>query len=288
MDSSITQLTLNHGFRIETIPEEEAIDFIHVIDDLPSMEVGKVLFMQYPCLNPAERQCYSVSHFLEVDVKNKGSLFTTMAKFDNGLVHGYLDPIFRLARLFKEGDIRMPIKYYYKMEKGKPSRRMKAASGKHISHEPYHLDSSETRDLKSFLQDVELPFKRDFVELAFESFELSYEIPSIALSFLTLMISLETLFNPGEHELRYRISRNSSILLSEDEKDFKRIFSEIKDLYDKRSAIVHTGKLGTIEKADLLNLRCYVRKSIKKMCLMKASKNSILERFNLMGFQAIK
>jgi len=103
-----------------------------------------------------------------------------------------------------------------------------------------------------------------------------------AYRFWALIVSLETLLNPGKHEVRYRISRNAAVLLGKNREDSKKIFSEVRELYDKRSVIVHTGKSDIIKKEDLSKLRYYVRDSMKK--LYKMDKDEILGMLNLYGF----
>jgi len=154
----------------------------------------------------------------------------------------------------------------------------------HVSPGLYTLEKSEIPDLQGFIQNTKLPFKEPFLQLAFENFELSYQIHNINLSFLSLMISLEPLFNPGSQELRYRISRNTAVLLGKENEDSKMIFSEIKDLYDKRSNIVHAGKSNIINNEDLLKLRHYVRESIKEINKMCKSKSELLDLLNSCGF----
>lgn len=282
-DASILQLSLNHGFKIEAMSQSEAIDFVIALRKVPYMEAGKILFMRYPFLNLPEKQVYVINNSFETDAEAK-ALHYGLIKFDNKFVQSYLYPIIRILRLFKEGDLRIPLEYYYTIKNRKPNSLMTKMSGKHVSREPYHLESSELQDLYKFLNDTKIPFKRGFLQLAFENFELSYEISSIGLSFLTLMMSLETLLNPGEQELRYRISRNTAVLLGRGKEESRTIFSEIKELYDKRSKVVHTGDSKIVKRDALLKLRHHVRESIKKIYVMKKSKDEILDILNSCGF----
>ena len=284
-DASILQLSLSHGFKIRALSESEASDFIIAVEKVQQWKAVKIFFMRYPCLNSQEKQVYVINNSIEADIKTGESRwFDIVARFDNKFFHGYLNPTVRLMRLFKEGDLRMPLKYYYTIKNGKPSPLMGSKSGRYVSRELYHLESSELRDLHRFLRDTRIPFERAFLQLAFENFELSYEISNIGLSFLTLMISLETLLNPGERELRYRISRNTAVLLGNDREASRTIFTKIKKLYDMRSKVVHTGDSKIVKKDTLLNLRYYVRESIKKIYLMKKSKPDILDLLNSHGF----
>ena len=104
-----------------------------------------------------------------------------------------------------------------------------------VSTESYTLEDSELEEINNYISTIELPFKENYLQIAFESFNLSYDTPIKELSFLSLMISLESLLNPSDNrELRYRISRNIAVLLGKDKKDSERIFSETKKFYDMR------------------------------------------------------
>jgi hypothetical protein len=98
------------------------------------------------------------------------------------------------------------------------------------------------------------------------------------------MISLETMLNPADRELRYRVSRNAAVLLGRDREDSKRVFKEVKVLYDKRSKLVHTGNNKLISQEDVLRLRDCVRKSIKQILAMNKNKDQLLEMLNSSGF----
>ena len=283
-DASILKLKLEHGFKIKALSDNEAYDFIKEVDSIPIREASRTLAFQFPCLNLKEKKVYCIDNSVEVDEKTGKSDFNIITRFDNKLVHGYLNPTLQLMRLFKEGDLRMPFKYFYNIEHGKPTSNMKIGDTKFCSHEQYCLENSELTDLNSFLHETTLPFREAFLHLAFENYNLSYEIFNSSLSFLTLMISLETLFNPGGGELTYKISRNAAVLLGTDKADSKKIFSEIKKLYDKRSKIVHKGESNST-KEDFLKLRYYVRESIKKMYLINKSKEEILDQLNSSGFE---
>lgn len=284
VDSTISKLYLDHGFTVEAISLNEGVDLISDLEGIPALEVHLKLLGE-SCLNSDEEKLYFVHNFFES--RESGIKWTNaQANFENNIVQGYLIPVFQLMRLFKEGNICMPIRYYYVMDGGTPKSFHRAATYLHIAESPkYTLEDSEILDLNDFIQNTKLPFKRPFLQLAFENFELSYQTPK-HLSFLSLMISLEVLFHPNnEGELTYRISRNTATLLGKDKKktESKEIFKKVKTLYSKRSAIVHTGK-SDINDDDLLELRHYVRDSIKEITKMDKRKNDLLDILNSSGF----
>lgn len=287
--SSILNVKLDHGFKIHVISDREGFTLISIFEGLPPMEIGRKLFMDFHCLS--DKKLYYIGNSFECEIEMDEEGFITnpfpseFVKFNNNLVNDYLNPVIRLTRLFKEGNICLPLEYYYFIDNNTPKRFMSKFSGSYISSEElYALENSEIDNLQKFIQNTKLPFKESFLQLAFENFELSYQIQNINLSFLSLMISLETLFNPGLQELRYRISRNTAAILGKDKDDSKRIFSELKDLYDKRSKIVHEGKSNIINKEDLLKLRGYVRESIKEINKIGKNKDNLLDMLNSCGF----
>ena len=285
-DSSILKINLDRGFNIESISENEGVDLVSTLEGLPYNKIGDKLFIEFPCLNSSERKLYFISNSFESIDEGGFERWNAVAEFENKFLHSYLDPTIRLMRLFKEGNICMPLRYYYFIDDGVPKPFTRREMTLHISPNPkYTLEDSEVSDLDKFIRDTKLPFTESFLQLAFENFELSYQTHDMNLSFLSLMISLEILFHPsGQGELNYRISRNAAVLLGKDKKDSTEIKGKVKELYGKRSAIVHNGKSNSVDKEDLLKLRHYVRDSIKEFNKIGKSKDEILDLLDSLGF----
>ena len=284
-DSSILKANLNHGFKIEAISEDEGVNLVSTLEGHPYREIGNKLFFEFPCLNSSERKFYFISNSFESIDESGIEMLNAVAEFENKFLHGYLDPTIRLMRLFKEGNICMPLIYYYFIDNSIP--RAFEISGTHlyISPEPkYTLEDSEVSELNKFIRNTKLPFTESFLQLAFETFELSYQTHNINLSFLSLMISLEILFHPSDRrKISYWLSKNAAALLGKEKENSERIYSDIKDkLYKKRSKIVHEGK--SINEEDLLKLRHYVRESIKEINKIGKSKDELLRMLNSCGF----
>ena len=292
-NSSILNVKLDHGFEIKYMHENESYDFLSILEGLPSGEVVKKIFMDFPCLDLSERKIYFISNCFSEDFEgndcgNSSPSFSKSLKFDH-LVHKYLKPEIQKMRLFKEGNICIPLWYYYTIENNTPKILRHGSTSLYISPKPvYTLEKTEIPNLLRFIQETKLPFTEPFLQLAFENFELSYQTQDINLSFLSLTLSLETLFNPGGSELTYRISRNIAVLLGKDGIDSETIFSEIKDLYAKRSRIVHSGKSNVITDEDLLKLRNYVRESIKIIDKLGKTKEVLLNLLHSSGFNQIQ
>lgn len=285
VDTSILNVELDNGFKIYTLPEREGITLLSIFESLPDMAIYQKL-VKFNCFSGDKLYYIGNSFESDIEMNDEGVLTSVpVGKFVNDLVHGYLYPVIRLMRLFKEGNICMPLEYYYFVDNNRPKSFMRMGTNLYVSQELYTLESSEIPDLQRFIQNTKLPFKESFLQLAFENFELSYQTHNMNLSFLSLMISLETLFHPSDQgELRYRISRNTAVLLGNEKEDSETVFREIKDLYDKRSKVVHTGESNIINKDDLLKLRYYVMESIKKVNKIGKDKEEMLKQLNSQGF----
>jgi hypothetical protein len=152
------------------------------------------------------------------------------------------------------------------------------------SQQRFTLEDSEISDFQIFIQKIKFPFEEPFLQLAFENFELSYLTPTSNLTFLSLMISMEILFNPREQdELSHRISRNAAVLLGKDFKESETIFRDIKNLYKIRSNIVH-GRSETIYTENVIKLRNYIRESIKEINTRGKSRNELLDFLDTHGY----
>lgn len=190
----------------------------------------------------------------------------------------------RLLRLFKEGNILMRFTLFYHLEGSEPKIIWSILEGPLADKTILKLETNEIAEAQDFINKVKILFDKQFLQLAFDSFEFSYETHSCPLGFLSLMIALETLLNRDRYELRYRVSRNAAVFLGKDKLDSSRIFKEVKNLYDKRSKLVHTGSANKIGSDDVLTLRYYVREAIKEIQRIGRDKEGILDILNACGF----
>ena len=115
VDSSILQMNFNHGFSIAPFSEEETTAFISRLEKIPAMTVAQKYFFDQQCFSTSEVRMYAISGSFELKAKQDSSAFhSEMARFSKSLIRGYLEPLLRLMRLFKEGDIRMPVRFCYR------------------------------------------------------------------------------------------------------------------------------------------------------------------------------
>jgi hypothetical protein len=275
VDSTISKLKLNNGFKIEEMSYTEGIDLLCQFENMTEMQAYSNLVSFYrliqsdePQCTPREKQFYVIvnSYNCEINMDNEGRItewdFDEDAKHDM-IIHQYLNPTIKLMRLFKDGNIGIPLRYEYIYEGNKPKSFCRVSLKKPVSYGIFTIEDSKVKQLQEFINNTKIPFS-DNIQLAFDNFNQSYDIDNENLSFLSLMICMEIFFNPvDQRELKNRISKGAAILIGKDRDDSINIYKDIKKLYDKRSSLVHSGK--SITRVDLQKLRQYVRKSIKKI-----------------------
>jgi hypothetical protein len=280
VDSSVLDVKLDNGFSFEAVPYDEAHTFFEAVEPSPLFLAKLVL--QFKCIESAGRELYSINNTFELGLEK--DLMKQIDILEEKLVHRYLIPQLGLMRLFKSGNIFMPIYYFYAIKDRRAELLLSAERTLYVLPEPYRLETTELTNLHKFMRNTNLPFADSALQLAFECFELSYETQDANLSYLALMSALESLLNPGYQELRYTISRNAAVLLGENNDKSKLVYEDVKDLYYKRSRIVHQGELKLISSDDLFKLRHYVRESIKEMYRLGTGKKEILAVLNASGF----
>lgn len=305
-DASIQGLKLRHGFRILTKREEE------VQGDLPSsegMSVGGYRAQLHELAQKNDGALQVVTNTFQFWGNEEGYFADYdpdgPERDDAFLVPDYLEPVLRLMRLFKDGDLRVAIEFYTSTEDGVPSTSSIAGSSGHLFvNAPYRLDGDEVPELQALIDGTKVPFKLGFVNLALDFFELSGQTQSLPLSFVSLMVSLEVLFNPGGSRVSKTISRYVSMLLGEDQTSRERIYEDVLKLYDKRSRLIHDGIYDAssnyvrslkdyyhpfderqespkgdpslIERQDLDRLKNYVRRAIIKATKIDKPKPDLL------------
>jgi len=283
VDDSFLKLNLGDGFVIVKKSQQEIIKFLSKIEFHYGVdEITKGVLGFAADGRSSGPYCIVKQNAEELEGTAQGGVVIRLDKLKG--IGQFIRNKIRLLRLFKEGNVFLRFSCFYHMKNSEPVVFQIEREGPLADTTILELSDSDIVNAQSFLANNKIPFDNPKVQLAFDSFELSYESYNRGLSFLSLMISLETLLNPSDHELRYRVSRNASVLLGKNKEHSKRIFSEVKALYDKRSKLVHTGKHETIYYQDVLCLRGYVRETIKEMTRIGDDIGCILNTLNACGF----
>jgi len=290
VDSSILQLKLPDGFEVSYFAEDEAIDHFIQLDKISKPSEFVIEFsLNRPCFNDDEKRIYYLhrSELLDVDIRQVGRIVSYPVSETDRLYDEKIRKIVRLMRLLGEGDIRVPYDYSYYEVDGQIESFITRYSTWHISNTRFHFNEDD-QHLLNKLNKRNFPFKKNFIQLSFENYEDSYEAQHPILSFMSLMIAMEALFNPGSYELRYRISRNCAVLLGKSKEESLKIFSQLKTIYDIRSRIIHSGNQSEFDNEYISILRHYVREAIKMMIFIDEDKDVTLSKLNTLGFGEIE
>ena len=187
-----------------------------------------------------------------------------------------------LLKLYHEGDVRIPLS---KIKMGHYPGTMATETFNYISYEKFKVGADEIDRISTILSSDIKTLKNLYLSEVFSLFEQSYTLPDLNFQFLTSMICLEMLFNPGESEVSYRISRNCAVFIGGDEEESRRIFCKIRALYNHRSSYAHRGVKGKIKPEDILFLRDVIRRSLTKLDSMpNFDKTALLSRLDGLGF----
>jgi hypothetical protein len=298
VDSSILEIDLKHGFEFKRDTLTNFADFISIMDRSTTDNAEEKLLKEHVIsFYDGDNYVYYVYNY---HFDKTGKEFLTK--------HRYLWNIIDLLKLFKEGYVRIPFEYQFYYENDFPKFHRGMESGHLVSRYDYHhvysLKKEEIPKLQKLVDTITLPFEENSLKLAFQNFNLSYDVYNKNLQFLTLMNALEVLLKPSsaQTDLTYRLSRNAAVLLGENEDDSNQIFKKLKCLYAIRSSIVHRGEPKECEKTSkkrkTLNfeqmieqtgiLRDYVRRSIREMNFIMRnegkSKDEVLKMLNVRGF----
>jgi hypothetical protein len=201
---------------------------------------------------------------------------------------GKIDDKINLLRLCTKGDVKISFNCFYTVdENGRRDLDASSENNLQLRNWSFHVSPKESDDFNEFIWNTTLPLTHEYLQLAYENFLLSYDVPDDRLSFLSLMIALETLFNDGTQELRYRLARGAAVFLGKSIRESQQIFKDLRKLYDKRSTLVHTGDPKNISTSDLHLLQNYVRDSLRLLIECNLPKKELTDRLTVEAFGAL-
>lgn len=282
VDDSILGLNFGEDFRIEKMSQQkikaflDKIHFHYGTNSQTNIISGGTL-----------PECYCVikDNVDEWESTPPGGVVIKWGELEK--IHSKSSNKVKILRLYKEGDILLRFSFLYSGNKTSPRVLNVLREGPLWGKSIFSLKNDEVSEAQNLIDTIQVPIQYEFLQLALDCFNQSYEMHIPKLLFLSLMISMEAMLNLGTSEISFQVSRNTAVLLGKDEKDAKRIYRDMKKLYDKRSKIVHgsTSKRKTkSDKQDIVSLRQYVRQSIQEIHSVGKDKPEIINILNSCGF----
>lgn len=168
VDSTIINLRLDYGFKIEKMHIKDAESFISLVP----------IYNQFTLFNKGcvkDKHVYYISNSFKVkDVSSctfPPEIFKFGKKYLNVHENGYLNNIIKIMRLFKKGSISLPIELYYYYENSVPKMKSCSMRSKYGACNLFSLDDMELKELQELIQN------KDYYDC------ISNKVINIALSF---------------------------------------------------------------------------------------------------------
>lgn len=285
VDESILKLSgiLEHGF--EVIEIDHMSDEFKTIQKLERLEdhagISNRLSLDYHCL--LYTKVYGIYGVFDVPVDHVGTVrFDKIDEDIRDIIRDYVPSFVSKIRLFKEGNLRIPVSYTY--FKNEDEIRLKTQNTWLKSEFTGHfaLVDSELPKLKIFMHNLKIPFnfERPFLQSAFDLFEMSYYTFNYDIRALILFMGLEVLFKSGKSCKSPCIAENIASFLGDDQQNYEELYCEILSFWRTRNDIAHEGSSGLTPhyiKELVKSLRKYVRDSIIKIDNIGKDKDKIME-----------
>jgi len=180
----------------------------------------------------------------------------------------------QLIGLYLCGQVGVAASYWYTIESGKPILTYGGESMGLLREIPATIYRNTTEETNEFIGNNKLPLSPDYLQTALEHWEEAHRATRPHIEFFSLMVALE----------RYRVSRSVAVLLGHSHEDADNIFEFVKQAYDMRSKLVHTGRAKGLEKLEVWRLRRLVQRAILKLNDLKMSKDEFSARLTRLGF----
>ena len=272
-------LKIPSPFRIERWNEDKILSLWRRIEGLPKWEIsfrlhrsniispgGKTGHVITGCV-PGERE-FNYEHHESV-------LRPTEAPLEHWI---------RCVRLVTNGHVEMAAAFWYQ-EYGRKYEMLSAVtSDLPIKEKHGTVNASSVAKDNALLARLALPLKHEYIKLAWDHWDESFRTHQENLEFLQLMMALEVLFNVGQHDIRYRIARSAAVLLGEDREHSEFCYDSIREAYDFRSQLVHTGKTKGLNRINIWYIRSLVQRAILDLLLLDMSKDQAAQALTKLGF----
>ena len=151
VNSSIVNLELESGLEIRSMDLDKCLKLLCQIENLEPCNysiIGDIL-NQNKCINYNEYKIYFIYKSLPIDKH-----FLENEELE------YLSSLMSLLRLFKSGNICIPLQYHYYSD-GSFSNRIR--TNEYISREQYNLKDSELQMLLKYIRETKLLFEKPFL-----------------------------------------------------------------------------------------------------------------------------
>lgn len=181
VDHSILKLDFGEGFRTERMSQEEVKPFLQKSDFFYGTH-GQCDILR----SGTPPDCYCIIKD-DIDVYESTPQGGVIAKWGKlKQIHTLLSDKIKLLRLYKEGDILLRFSFLYFGDKTNPRVFENVREGPLWGKSIFSLNTDEVSEAQNLIDTVRIPFQYEFLQLAFDSFNLSYEMHNPNLVILVL------------------------------------------------------------------------------------------------------
>lgn len=141
----------------------------------------------------------------------------------------------------------------------------------------YSLSNDDVVKINQLIDHFSIKIDDTIIELALKNYDYSFFVPE-DVAIVLLVTCLEILFHPGDkNELKNRVARNAAVFLGNSSISSRTIFDNVKNFYDIRSSLVHSGiykfkKIKKTKKEIIYDLRSVVSEAIINYKLIVSEK----------------
>ncbi len=288
VDSTILRLSPFFGHDVRRVEYDELMRIFTQVEGLPEMRAFQHMQFDLRCYNSMDRCGYAIedSFDVECDALKPGEPIAFLPQLTQHDTEAQqkLIPGLQVLRLMANGNVSLHYQNYLIETGGSFQRVMGRSTTMKVGAFPFSLEGVDIQQVAEALDKLHLPFANEYLNLALEDFDLAYQAERPALAFLILMVALEALFNQGTSEVTYSIARCTAVMNGKTRAEALGIFKDVRELYKKRSSIVHRGLLRQLDSAKLERLRTLVRRSILEAGLLDLRRGELFDRLNSKGF----
>lgn len=295
VDKSILQVSLGDGFSIVAWPTDRFVSFYEKMHGSAEHDIlfkvdeewgycegrkyrAKTVYVIERVLHEFPTETAASSR--EPEWRNQ--LYRRMA-YERSVSEFLKDKIAKL-RLCAPGTLNVCVEFFYSADEGELDMQASSEEILHCTNRLFKVKKATLPQIQALLGQPPLSRAQKYIAFALDNFNQSYRVAQVHLEFLTLMLALEAIFNDGKQELRNKVSRGCAVLIGRNKEESRRVFKGVRDLYDKRSVLVHTGDTAKVGEVDVLQLHSYVRQGLARALALNLSKDKFTAVLQEAGF----
>lgn len=293
VDKSILQIDFGDGFKVKPWPADTFVSFY---EDMHGSAEHDILFKldedwgyghgkyRTKIVYVVEKSFpdFSLDNTSPSKLEWRDDFYRRMA-FERKESELLQDKISKL-RLCIAGSIKVCVEFFYFSVEENRELLSSSEEGLHCCNRLFRVKKADLPIISRLLNEPSLKLSQKYLSFALDNYNQSYRVAQRPLEFITLMLAFEAIFNDGKQELRNKVARGCAVLIGRNKEESRRVFKGVRDLYDKRSVLVHTGDTSKIQEADVQQLHNFVRVSLIRAVMLNLPKEKFTALLQESGF----